>query len=166
MEDRTSVKVCPYTNKLLNTMYIDIVALMFWLMAWINTSTCNVGTAQFYVVRFGGQWYVCLRVLFTYTPADLLGPTRRDALTLVWPYYVDTLSLPGTPDHVLQVLHSQLRSLPWGNFYPDAQAMALMLQVSPTQCVSNSKRGGRSWLVDWIRFNIDCAEEKELSHYG
>ena len=61
--------------------------------------------------------------------ADLLPVPRRDVLGLLWPYYVDTLSLPGTPDHVLQVMHCQLRALPWTNFRPDAQAMALMLQV-------------------------------------
>ncbi|XP_013408243.1 ectopic P granules protein 5 homolog isoform X1 [Lingula anatina] len=56
-------------------------------------------------------------------------PFARNALTLVWEYYVKVLSAKKTPEHILQVFHARLTTLQWGKFLPDLQTLELMVKL-------------------------------------
>ena len=53
----------------------------------------------------------------------------QSALTHLWPYYVHTLARKGVPGHVLQMYHLGLAKVAWHKFWPDIQAVQLMLKV-------------------------------------
>ena len=60
---------------------------------------------------------------------DHLPAFSCQALSLLWRHYVEKLVIPDLPDHVLIVYHTQLVKLPWEKFFPDMQAIELMMKV-------------------------------------
>jgi len=54
----------------------------------------------------------------------------RQALSLLWSHYVKTLATPSSvADHVLTVYHTRLVTMPWNGFFPDMDAIELMVKV-------------------------------------
>ena len=51
---------------------------------------------------------------------------------MIWNHYVNTLASPGTPVHILTVIHQYLRTLPWMSLKPDLRAIEQMTQVDKT----------------------------------
>jgi len=61
---------------------------------------------------------------------DCVPTFSRQALTLLWSHYVKQLAtLTSVPDHVLTVYHTQLVTMPWTAFFPDMDAINLMVKV-------------------------------------
>ena len=61
---------------------------------------------------------------------DCVPAFSRQALTLLWSHYVRVLATPSTvPDHVLTVYHTQLVMMPWKGFFPDMDAIDMMVKV-------------------------------------
>jgi len=54
----------------------------------------------------------------------------RQALTLLWSHYVKVLAMtPSVPDHILTVYRTQLVTMPWKDFFPDMDAIEMMVKV-------------------------------------
>ena len=53
----------------------------------------------------------------------------RMPFPLLWPYHIKHIVKGAIPKHVQRAFHNQLTSLPWNKFYPDIQAMDLMVKV-------------------------------------
>jgi len=54
----------------------------------------------------------------------------RQALTLLWSHYVKELATQSSvPDHVLTVYHTRLVMMPWIGFFPDMDAIEMMVKV-------------------------------------
>ncbi|XP_022106571.1 ectopic P granules protein 5 homolog isoform X2 [Acanthaster planci] len=58
-----------------------------------------------------------------------LDPPMVNALSLLWPFYHDTLAKKGLREDVLMTYHQHLVQLPWNQFYPGLASMELMVRV-------------------------------------
>jgi len=62
--------------------------------------------------------------------SDRVPAFSRQALTLLWTHYVKELAtLSSVPDYVLTVYHTRLVTVPWKGFFPDMDAIEMMLKV-------------------------------------
>ncbi|ELT99413.1 hypothetical protein CAPTEDRAFT_219894 [Capitella teleta] len=53
----------------------------------------------------------------------------RSALSLLWPYYLQTMARRVLPQFILSMYHKCLLQLPWAKFWPDIEAVQLMLKI-------------------------------------
>nr|XP_020450035.1 ectopic P granules protein 5 homolog [Monopterus albus] len=68
---------------------------------------------------------------------DRLLPGQRGALWLCMMQYCESCTSPRTPEYLLYLYHTQLRSLPWSHLHPDTQLMEQLFSVergSPKSC--------------------------------
>ncbi|KAK2837339.1 hypothetical protein Q5P01_014551 [Channa striata] len=68
---------------------------------------------------------------------DRLLPGQRGALWLCMMQYCESCTSPRTPEHLLYLYHTHLRSLPWRHLHPDTQLMEQLFNVergSPRSC--------------------------------
>ncbi|XP_072288559.1 ectopic P granules protein 5 homolog [Eucyclogobius newberryi] len=68
---------------------------------------------------------------------DRLLPGQRGALWLSMMQYCESCTAPRTPEHLLYLYHTHLRSLPWKHLHPDTQLMEQLFNVergSPKSC--------------------------------
>ncbi|XP_068461257.1 ectopic P granules protein 5 homolog [Clinocottus analis] len=68
---------------------------------------------------------------------DRLLPGQRGALWLCMMHYCENCTSPHTPEYLLYLYHTHLRSLPWGHLHPDTQLMEQLFNVergSPKSC--------------------------------
>ncbi|KAM6931497.1 ectopic P granules protein 5 homolog [Xenentodon cancila] len=68
---------------------------------------------------------------------DRLLPGQRSALWLCMMEYCESCTSPRTPEHLLYLYHTHLRSLPWRHLHPDTQLMEQLFSVergSPKSC--------------------------------
>jgi len=69
---------------------------------------------------------------------DCVPVCSRQALTLLWSHYVKMLATPASvPDHVLTVYHTRLVMVPWKGFFPDMDAIELMVKVGNCSSVDS-----------------------------
>ncbi|KAG7244002.1 hypothetical protein INR49_006163 [Caranx melampygus] len=64
-------------------------------------------------------------------------PGQRGALWLCMMQYCESCTSPRTPEYLLYLYHTHLRSLPWRHLHPDTQLMAQLFNVergSPKSC--------------------------------
>lgn len=74
------------------------------------------------------QWLSSVEHLQT-SMEPLVPAFCQSALSLLWPYYVHSLAKPSLPGHVLQMYHMGLAKVAWHRYWPDIQAVQLMLKV-------------------------------------
>ncbi|XP_029018537.1 ectopic P granules protein 5 homolog [Betta splendens] len=68
---------------------------------------------------------------------DRLLPGQRGALWLCTMQYCESCTSPRTPEYLLYLYHTHLRSLPWRHLHPDTQLMEQLFSVergSPKSC--------------------------------
>uniref|UniRef100_A0A4W6GAP0 Ectopic P-granules autophagy protein 5 homolog (C. elegans) n=1 Tax=Lates calcarifer TaxID=8187 RepID=A0A4W6GAP0_LATCA len=68
---------------------------------------------------------------------DRLLPGQRGALWLCMMQYCESCTSPRTPEYLLYLYHTHLRSLPWRHLHPDTQLMEQLFNVergSPKSC--------------------------------
>ncbi|XP_056130367.1 ectopic P granules protein 5 homolog [Lampris incognitus] len=68
---------------------------------------------------------------------DRLFPGQRCTLWLCMMQYCDSCTSPHTPEYLLYLYHTHLRSLPWKHLHPDTQLMEQLFKVergSPKSC--------------------------------
>ncbi|XP_030226666.1 ectopic P granules protein 5 homolog [Gadus morhua] len=68
---------------------------------------------------------------------ERLLPGQRGALWLCMMRYCESCTSPRTPDYLLYLYHTHLRSLPWAQLHPDTQLMEQLFKVergSPKSC--------------------------------
>lgn len=68
---------------------------------------------------------------------DRLLPGQRGALWLCMMQYCESCTSPRTPEYLLYVYHTHLRTLPWRHLHPDTQLMEQLFNVergSPKSC--------------------------------
>ncbi|XP_041855260.1 ectopic P granules protein 5 homolog [Melanotaenia boesemani] len=68
---------------------------------------------------------------------DRLLPGQREALWLCMMQYCESCTSPRTPEYLLYLYHTHLRSLPWRHLHPDTQLMEQFFKVergSPKNC--------------------------------
>ncbi|KAM9858500.1 ectopic P granules protein 5 homolog [Aulostomus maculatus] len=68
---------------------------------------------------------------------DRLLPGQRGALWLCLMQYCESCTSPRTPEYLLYLYHTHLRSLPWRHLHPDTQLMEQLFNVergSPKSC--------------------------------
>ncbi|XP_022053432.2 ectopic P granules protein 5 homolog isoform X1 [Acanthochromis polyacanthus] len=68
---------------------------------------------------------------------DRLLPGQRGALWLCLMQYCESCTSPRTPEYLLYLYHTHLRSLPWRHLHPDTQLMQQLFNVergSPKSC--------------------------------
>lgn len=61
--------------------------------------------------------------------ADRLLPGQRGALWLCMMQYCESCTAPRTPEYLLHLHHTHLRSLPWRHLHPDTQLMEQLFSV-------------------------------------
>lgn len=61
--------------------------------------------------------------------ADRLLPGQRGALWLCMMHYCESCTSPRTPEYLLYLYHTHLRSLPWRHLHPDTQLMEQLFDV-------------------------------------
>lgn len=67
----------------------------------------------------------CVRVYV----ADRLLPDQRGALWLCMMQYCESCTSPRTPEYLLYLYHTHLRSLPWRHLHPDTKLMEQLFSV-------------------------------------
>lgn len=67
----------------------------------------------------------CVRVYV----ADRLLPGQRGALWLCMMQYCESCTSPRTPEYLLYLYHTHLRSLPWRHLHPDTKLMEQLFSV-------------------------------------
>lgn len=60
---------------------------------------------------------------------DRLLPGQRGALWLCMMQYCDSCTSPRTPEYLLYLYHTHLRSLPWRHLHPDTKLMEQLFSV-------------------------------------
>lgn len=68
---------------------------------------------------------LCVRVYV----ADRLLPGQRGALWLCMMQYCESCTSPRTPEYLLYLYHTHLRSLPWRHLHPDTKLMEQLFSV-------------------------------------
>lgn len=61
--------------------------------------------------------------------SDRLLPGQRGALWLCMMQYCESCTSPRTPEYLLYLYHTHLRSLPWRHLHPDTQLMEQLFNV-------------------------------------
>ncbi|XP_074526057.1 ectopic P granules protein 5 homolog isoform X2 [Halichoeres trimaculatus] len=82
---------------------------------------------------------------------DRLLPGQRGALWLCMIQYCESCTAPCTPEYLLYLYHTHLRSLPWSHLHPDTQLMQQLFNVergSPRSCFLFL--GGVLCEVNWV----------------
>lgn len=64
--------------------------------------------------------------------ADRLLPGQRGALWLCMMQYCESCTSPRTPEYLLYLYHTHLRSLPWRHLHPDTLLMEQLFNVRPS----------------------------------
>lgn len=64
-----------------------------------------------------------------YYLTDCLLPGQRGALWLCMMQYCESCTSPRTPEYLLYVYHTHLRSLAWRHLHPDTQLMEQLFSV-------------------------------------
>lgn len=64
--------------------------------------------------------------------ADRLLPGQRGALWLCMMQYCESCTSPRTPEHLLYLYHTHLRSLSWRHLHPDTLLMEQLFNVRPS----------------------------------
>ena len=76
---------------------------------------------------------LCVLIMFKYLNVclvtDLLPVFTRNALSHLWFYYVGSIAKETSPDHVMQVFHVNMMSLPWQRLIPELQTIETMVKV-------------------------------------
>ncbi|XP_026178495.1 ectopic P granules protein 5 homolog [Mastacembelus armatus] len=96
---------------------------------WLETDASAAGC----LVRLYAQLTDTLHHKFR----DRLLPGQRGALWLCMMQYCESCTSPCTPEYLLYLYHSHLRSLPWKHLHPDTQLMEQLFSVergSPKSC--------------------------------
>ncbi|XP_034396490.1 ectopic P granules protein 5 homolog isoform X2 [Cyclopterus lumpus] len=96
-----------------------------WLETDASAAGCLVGL------------YVQLTDMLYHKFRDCLLPGQRGALWLCMMHYCENCTSPHTPEHLLYLYHTHLRSLPWRHLHPDTQLMEQLFNVergSPKSC--------------------------------
>ncbi|XP_069565474.1 ectopic P granules protein 5 homolog [Brachyistius frenatus] len=96
-----------------------------WLETDASTAGCLVGL------------YAQLTDTLHHKFRDCLLPGQRGALWLCLTEYCESCTSPRTPEYLLYLYHTHLRSLPWRYLHPDTQLMEQLFNVergSPKSC--------------------------------
>ncbi|XP_038145943.1 ectopic P granules protein 5 homolog [Cyprinodon tularosa] len=96
-----------------------------WLETDASAAGCLVGL------------YVQLTDALHHKFRDRLLPGQRGALWLCLMQYCESCTSPRTPEYLLYLYHTHLRSLPWKHLHPDTQLMEHLFNVergSPKSC--------------------------------
>ncbi|XP_020505539.2 ectopic P granules protein 5 homolog [Labrus bergylta] len=96
---------------------------------WLETDACAAGS----LVSLYAQLSDTLHHKFR----DRLLPGQRGALWLCMMQYCESCTSPRTPEYLLYLYHTHLRSLPWSHLHPDTQLMQQLFNVergSPKSC--------------------------------
>uniref|UniRef100_A0A8C4I1H2 Ectopic P-granules autophagy protein 5 homolog (C. elegans) n=1 Tax=Dicentrarchus labrax TaxID=13489 RepID=A0A8C4I1H2_DICLA len=96
-----------------------------WLETDASASGCLVGL------------YAQLTDTLHHKFRDRLLPGQRGALWLCMMQYCESCTSPRTPEYLLYLYHTHLRSLPWRHLHPDTQLMEQLFNVergSPKSC--------------------------------
>lgn len=56
-------------------------------------------------------------------------PACSNILSFVWQFYVAKFAHTAVKDHVLNVIHGAILTLPWERFWPSVQDLECMLKV-------------------------------------
>ncbi|XP_034728378.1 ectopic P granules protein 5 homolog [Etheostoma cragini] len=81
--------------------------------------------------------YVQLTETLHHKFRDRLFPGQRGTLWLCMMQYCESCTAPRTPEYLLYMYHTHLRSLPWRHLHPDTQLMEQLFNVergSPKSC--------------------------------
>uniref|UniRef100_A0A7N6F6H0 Ectopic P-granules autophagy protein 5 homolog n=1 Tax=Anabas testudineus TaxID=64144 RepID=A0A7N6F6H0_ANATE len=96
---------------------------------WLETDASTAGC----MVTLYAQITDTLHLKFR----DRLLPGQRGALWLCMMQYCESCTSPRTPEYLLYLYHTHLRSLPWRHLHPDTQLMEQLFNVergSPKSC--------------------------------
>ncbi|CAJ1068858.1 ectopic P granules protein 5 homolog isoform X1 [Xyrichtys novacula] len=96
---------------------------------WLETDASAAGSLV--------SLYVQLTDTLHHKFRERLLPGQRGALWLCMMQYCESCSAPCTPEYLLFLYHTHLRSLPWSHLYPDTQLMQQLFNVergSPKSC--------------------------------
>lgn len=80
--------------------------------------------------------------------ADRLLPGQRGALWLCMMQYCESCTSPRTPEYLLYLYHTHLRSLPWRHLHPDTKLMEQLFNAShstPSQLVTPDPSNAAHW---------------------
>ena len=89
--------------------------------------------------------------------SDCVPVFSRQALTLLWSHYVKELAtLSSVPDYVLTVYHTRLVTVPWKGFFPDMDAIEMMVKVRSVLLISGM----------WSVKTEECAGKCVREMYG
>ncbi|XP_040011126.1 ectopic P granules protein 5 homolog [Xiphias gladius] len=95
---------------------------------------------------------------------DRLLPGQRGALWLCMMQYCESCTSPRTPEYLLYLYHTHLRSLPWRRLHPDTQLMEQLFNVergSPKSCFLFM--GEVLCEVNWVSVLSDHLQEPPAS---
>ncbi|XP_029915436.1 ectopic P granules protein 5 homolog isoform X2 [Myripristis murdjan] len=96
-----------------------------WLETDASSASCLVGL------------YTQLTDTLHHKFRDRLLPGQRGALWLCMMQYCESCTSPRTPEYLLYLYHTHLRTLPWRHLHPDTQLMEQLFNVergSPKSC--------------------------------
>lgn len=96
-----------------------------WLETDASAAGCMVGL------------YIQITDLLHHKFRDRLLPGQRGALWLCMMQYCESCTSPRTPEYLLYLYHTHLRSLPWRHLHPDTKLMEQLFSVergSPKSC--------------------------------
>ncbi|XP_076238292.1 ectopic P-granules autophagy protein 5 [Calliopsis andreniformis] len=86
------------------------------LLPWIITD-------GLYANKTVAMFVECVRFIIDTLPAS------NKILCFVWQFYVNNFAHASVKDHILNVIHGNLLSLPWDRFYPGINDIELMIKV-------------------------------------
>uniref|UniRef100_A0A671VZ58 Ectopic P-granules autophagy protein 5 homolog (C. elegans) n=1 Tax=Sparus aurata TaxID=8175 RepID=A0A671VZ58_SPAAU len=114
-----------------------------WLACSLNSLTHCITNSEVGSQPAVNVFVVCTaEVIYTFVcvcvyVADRLLPSQRGALWLCMMQYCESCTSPRTPEYLLYLYHTHLRSLPWRHLHPDTQLMEQLFNVergSPKSC--------------------------------
>lgn len=96
---------------------------------WVSSNSGRREQARLFPVVRAVE--VVLNFARTYV-ADRLLPGQRGALWLCMMQYCGSCTSPRTPEHLLYLYHTHLRSLSWRHLHPDTLLMEQLFNVRPS----------------------------------
>lgn len=105
---------------------IWLVCTFSWLTQFITNS--EVGF-KFSIFSFCCVCFYHILHCVYINVSDRLLPDQRGALWLCLMQYCESCTSPRTPEYLLYMYHTHLRSLPWKHLHPDTQLMEQFFNV-------------------------------------
>uniref|UniRef100_A0A669EDX4 Ectopic P-granules autophagy protein 5 homolog (C. elegans) n=1 Tax=Oreochromis niloticus TaxID=8128 RepID=A0A669EDX4_ORENI len=124
-----------------------------WLETDASAAGCMVGL------------YIQITDLLHHKFRDRLLPGQRGALWLCMMQYCESCTSPRTPEYLLYLYHTHLRSLPWRHLHPDTKLMEQLFSVergSPKSCFLFM--GEVLCEVNWVSVLSDHLQTPPESH--